>query len=48
LRTEVEPLQRGTDTLAETDALDRAEYRLEGHLSDPFEIFTRENKPERR
>jgi hypothetical protein len=43
-----EPFATVTYTLAETDALDPADYRLEGHVSDPSEIFTRENKPERR
>jgi hypothetical protein len=43
-----EPFATVTYTLAETDALDPADYRLEGHVSDPSEIYTRENKPERR
>jgi hypothetical protein len=43
-----EPFATVTYTLAETDARDPAEYRLEGHVSDASEIFTRENKPERR
>jgi hypothetical protein len=43
-----EPFATVTYTLAETDALDPAEYQLEGHLREPFEIYTRENNPERR
>jgi hypothetical protein len=43
-----EPFATVTYTLAETDALDPADYRLEGHVSDRSEIYTRENKPERR
>jgi hypothetical protein len=43
-----EPFATVTYTLAETDALDPADYQLEGHLREPFEIFTRENNPERR
>lgn len=35
-------------TLAATDALDPADYRLEGHASDSSEISSRENEPERR
>ena len=42
------PFATVTYTLAETDALDPADYRLEGHVSNPSEIYTRENKPERR
>jgi hypothetical protein len=42
------PFATVTYTLAETDARDPADYRLEGHLSEPSEIYTRENKPERR
>src|SRR5262249_1532297 len=34
--------------LAETGALDPPEYQLEGHVLDRSEIYTRENKPERR
>ena len=43
-----EPFATVTYTLAETDALDPTDYQLEGHVSDPSEIYTRENKPERR
>jgi hypothetical protein len=43
-----EPFATVTYTLAETDALDPADYQLEGHLREPFEIYTRENNPERR
>jgi hypothetical protein len=43
-----EPFATVTYTLAETDALDPADYQLEGHLVEPFEIYTRENHPERR
>ena len=43
-----EPFATVTYTLAETDTLDPAGYQLEGHLSAPFEIYTRDNKPERR
>jgi hypothetical protein len=35
-------------SLTETDALDPADYQVEGHLKSPSEIFTRENGPERR
>ena len=42
------PFATVTYTLAETDALDPADYQVEGHLSEPSEIYTRENKPERR
>ena len=43
-----EPFATVTYTLAETDALDPADYQLEGHLVEPYEIYTRENHPERR
>jgi hypothetical protein len=42
------PFATVTYTLAETDSLDPADYQLEGHVSDPSEIFTRDNNPERR
>ena len=42
------PFATVTYTLTETDALDPAEYQLEGHLQEPAEIFTREHFPERR
>ena len=41
-----EPFATVTYTLAETDALDPADYQLEGHLTEPFEIFTRDHNPE--
>ena len=37
-----------TYSLAETDALDPAKYQVEGHLTDPSEIFTRDHLPQRR
>jgi hypothetical protein len=43
-----EPFATVTYTLVETDALDPADYRLEGHVADPSKIYTRDNKPERR
>jgi hypothetical protein len=43
-----EPFATVTYTLAETDVLDPAAYRLEGHLDDPAEVFTRDHRPERR
>jgi hypothetical protein len=43
-----EPLATVTYSLAETDALDPADYQVEGHLSDPFEIFSRDHDPQRR
>ena len=43
-----EPLATVTYSLAETDALDPADYQVEGHLADPSEIFTRDHEPQRR
>jgi hypothetical protein len=43
-----EPLATVTYSLAETDARDPADYQVEGHLADPFEIFTRDHDPQRR
>jgi hypothetical protein len=43
-----EPLASVTYSLSETDALDQADYQVEGHLVEPFEIFTRDHVPERR
>jgi hypothetical protein len=43
-----QPFATVTYTLAESDARDPADYRLEGHLSDPSQVFTREHDPERR
>jgi hypothetical protein len=43
-----EPFATVTYSLAETDALDPADYKVEGHLREPSEIYTRENGPERR
>jgi hypothetical protein len=42
------PFATVTYTLSETDALDPDDYLLEGHLTDPFEIFTRDHMPHRR
>ncbi len=43
-----EPFATVTYSLAETDARDSADYRLEGHLLEPSEVFTRDHEPERR
>jgi hypothetical protein len=43
-----EPFATVTYSLLETDALDPAVYQVEGHLSDPSEIFTRDHEPQRR
>jgi hypothetical protein len=43
-----QPFATVTFSLAETDALDPANYQLEGHLTDPSEIFTRDHMPQRR
>jgi hypothetical protein len=45
---EGEPLATVTYSLTETDALDPAKYQVEGHLTDPSEIFTRDHEPQRR
>ena len=37
-----EPFATVTYSLLETDAIDPAKYQIEGHLSDPSEIFTRD------
>jgi hypothetical protein len=37
-----------TYTLAETRVIDYAKYELEGHLVAPFEVYTREHRPDRR
>ncbi len=37
-----------TYTLAETRLLDSDKYELEGHLQTPYEIYTRDHRPERR
>ena len=42
------PFATVTYTLAETAALDPARYRLEGHLIEPSEIYTRDHEPQRR
>ncbi len=42
------PFATVTYTLSETDSLDPDDYLLEGHLTDPFEIYTREHSPQRR
>ncbi|MDR3639024.1 MAG: hypothetical protein P4L84_34790 [Isosphaeraceae bacterium] len=42
------PFATVTYTLTETDTLDPADYRLEGHVSDRAEVYTRDYKPERR
>jgi hypothetical protein len=43
-----EPFATVTYTLAETASLDPADYQLEGHLTEPSEIFSRDHFPERR
>ncbi|MGO9464233.1 MAG: hypothetical protein ACLQIB_44245 [Isosphaeraceae bacterium] len=42
------PFATVTYTLAETDSIDPDLYLLEGHLTDPFEIYSREHEPKRR
>ena len=42
------PFATVTYTLAETDSIDPDDYLLEGHLTEPFEIFTRDHEPQRR
>lgn len=42
------PFAEVTYTLSETASLDPDQYRVEGHLSTPFEVFNAEHKPERR
>lgn len=42
------PLATVSYSLAETDALDPSKYQVEGHLSDPADIFTRDHEPLRR
>jgi hypothetical protein len=37
-----------TLTLLETRRLSEDQYRLDGHLEKPFEVYSRENQPERR
>lgn len=36
-----------TYTLVETRALETARYSLEGHLREPFEVYTRQHQPDR-
>lgn len=43
-----EPFATVTYTLAETDVRDPSAYQLEGHLTAPAEIFTRDHEPQRR
>jgi hypothetical protein len=43
-----EPFATVTYSLLENDALDPSAYQLEGHLSDPSDIFTRDHEPQRR
>jgi hypothetical protein len=43
-----QPFATVTYTLAETDALDPNDYRLEGHLTEPSEIYSRDHEPQRR
>jgi hypothetical protein len=35
-------------TLIDTTTLDPIKYSLEGHLREPFEVFTRDNQPQKR
>jgi len=42
------PFATGTYTLAETDSIDPDLYLLEGHLTAPFEIDSRDHEPKRR
>jgi hypothetical protein len=42
------PFATVTYTLSETDSLDPDDYLLEGHLQEPFEIYTRDHLPQRR
>jgi hypothetical protein len=43
-----QPFATATYTLADTQTLDDRMYQLEGHLSDPHLVFTRDFQPERR
>lgn len=43
-----QPFATVTYTLADTDELDPDDYRLEGHLEDPSEIYSRDHEPGRR
>jgi hypothetical protein len=43
-----QPFATVTYRLAETDALDPSAYQIEGHLTDPSEVFTRDHEPQRR
>jgi hypothetical protein len=43
-----EPFATVTYSLVETDALDPQLYLLEGHLREPFQVFTRDHDPKRR
>jgi hypothetical protein len=42
------PFATVTYTLAETDAIDPDDYLLEGHLTAPFKIYSRDHEPRRR
>jgi len=42
------PFATVTYTLAETDSSDPDDYLLEGHLTEPFEIYSRDHDPKRR
>jgi hypothetical protein len=43
-----EPLATVSYSLSETDARDPADYQVEGHLTDPSQVFTRDHDPQRR
>ena len=43
-----QPFATVTYTLTETDDRDLSDYRVEGHLSDPSEVYTRDHEPQRR
>jgi hypothetical protein len=42
------PFATVTYTLAETDSIDPEDYGLEGHLTEPFEIYSQTHEPQRR
>jgi hypothetical protein len=43
-----QPLATTTYSLVETATQPDARFRLEGHLREPFEVYTRDHRPERR
>ncbi len=43
-----QPLATTTYTLIETEMQPESKFQLEGHLTEPYEVFTRDHRPERR